>query len=345
MGSAQAGLFGTPSDSPSTYAMSRSAPTVQRSRNASSCSPSVMRTKASASITAASVPGTTGCQVARTSGGRSLRQRAEQLEGQPSPARLGQGRREGVAGDAARAHPGVLRVHAAEGDDELRVLEDGLPRRRPAQHLGRAAHHVREDDVRGAERVRVDRRRVAAEAVQEPVQLALRVVEAAGAGPPVGPAEDRLVAVLLPHPTQLGGDPFDRLAPLDLDEVVGAAGRVGPRPPLEPAPADRRPLHPRLVAHAVEEVGQQRRRRRVIGMALDADDAVVLDRDAERAPVGQVRQRARHGPHHSRRRANVCSRPARGVGWHHEVRRLTGVAQPIGPAGDRGRARLPPERR
>ncbi len=103
--------------------------------------------------------------------------------------------------DAARAHPRVLHVHAAERDDELGVLEDRLPRGRAPQHLVGAADDVRQDHLGRAERVAVDRRGVAADAVQEAVQLALRVVEPAGARPAVRAAVDRLVAVLGAHPS------------------------------------------------------------------------------------------------------------------------------------------------
>ncbi len=76
-------------------------------------------------------------------------------------------------GHPAVVHEHVLGGDAAEGNDETGVLDDGRPRRRPAQHFLRAADDVRQDDDRCAVAVRVDRARVAADEVQQPLQLRL----------------------------------------------------------------------------------------------------------------------------------------------------------------------------
>ena len=74
-------------------------------------------------------------------------------------------------------------------------------------------------------------RGVAAEQFEEPVQLALRVVEPAGAGPPVRAAEDRLVAVGVARPGAARRRAGRAPRPTDFDERVGArAGRSGPGP-------------------------------------------------------------------------------------------------------------------
>ncbi len=185
-------------------------------------------------------------------------QRTEQLEGQAPAASLGEARRERVPGDATGAHPRVLQVHAAERHDELGVLEDRLPRGRPPQHLAGCADDVRQDHLRGAERVAVDGARVATDAVQEPVQLTLRVVEAPGARPPVRATEDRLVAGLLADSAELVADELERVVPVDLHELVGSASVIRPWTMFEPTLANGRTCDARVVADAVEVVRQQR---------------------------------------------------------------------------------------
>ena len=93
----------------------------------------------------------------------------------------------------------VLARHAAEGDEQLAMLgqhvpascawPSGLPCRR---------HDVRHQHARGAEAVGIHVAHVAADRVQEAMDLALRVMEAAGARPAVGAAEDRAVADACP---------------------------------------------------------------------------------------------------------------------------------------------------
>lgn len=67
------------------------------------------------------------------------------------------------------------------------------------------------------------------------MHLALRVVEPSGAGPAVGAAIDRLVAVAVDGTAQLGSQQLDQLVPADLHELFGAASRAGPRAMLQPS--------------------------------------------------------------------------------------------------------------
>ena len=120
-----------------------------------------------------------------------------------------------------------------------RIAFHDVPRPDQLHRPGRA-EDVGQDHLGGAVGVVVDRVRVAADAVEEAVHLALRVVEAAGAGPAVGPAVDRLVAVLVEDAAQLAGEQLDRLGPVDLDELVGAPSRVGARPVGRASPCGRR---------------------------------------------------------------------------------------------------------
>ena len=258
-----------------------------------SCRPSLTSTWARPSITAVSVPGRTGCHVAASGSGRSLRSGLNKVKSRPRAAAASSAGRRRVAGHAARAHVRVLDVHAAEGDDEVGVGEDRLPGRRPSQHLVAPADDVGQQHLGPAERVAPDGEGVAADAVEEPVQLALRVVEAAGAGPAVGAAEDRLVAVLGPHARQLTGHEVEGLCPADLHEVVVSPALVGPRPLFEPAPTYGGTGDPRRTLDRVQEVVEEGRRVGVVTMARHVGDAVVIDGHRERAPVGEVGQGAR----------------------------------------------------
>ena len=53
------------------------------------------------------------------------------------------------------------------------------------------------------------------------MDLALRVVETAGARPAVGAAINGRIAVLPPHPVDLAGDEIERGVPIHLDERLG----------------------------------------------------------------------------------------------------------------------------
>ena len=98
---------------------------------------------------------------------------------------------------------------------------------------------MRQQGAGGAQAVAVDVPHIPADAVQETVYLALRMVEAPGAGPAIAAAEDRLVAVLRLHPAEFAGHQVQRGVPLHLHEGLGAAARgVAAAVALQPALAD-----------------------------------------------------------------------------------------------------------
>ena len=138
-----------------------------------------------------------------------------------------------VPRQAARVDLRVLERQPAERDDQLRVLCDLVPvRGRGVDRVGAAPDHVREDDLHGRAAVAVDRGGVAAVAVEEAVQQALRMMEAPGAAPAVGAAVDGGVAVLALDARELAGGQVERPVPADLDERVlparGAARALQP---------------------------------------------------------------------------------------------------------------------
>ncbi len=62
------------------------------------------------------------------------------------------------------------------------------------------------------------------------MHLALRVVDVSGAGPAVGAAADRLVAVAVDAARSSEASSSIQLVPADLHELFGAAGEAGHRP-------------------------------------------------------------------------------------------------------------------
>src|SRR5262249_6811803 len=160
------------------------------------------------------------------------------------------------------------------------------------------------------ERIAVPRSGVTTEAIQKAMELALRVVEASCARPAVGAAVDGLVAVVVADALQLACDERDRLVPFDLDERVGAAPAVGTGSVLEPAAAYRGSCDARRAMDPVDEIREEGRRRGIVGVSVDADDAIVFDGHAKRAPVRHVGQRAAAFVRHTHKAIFNSSYPA-----------------------------------
>ena len=105
----------------------------------------------------------------------------------------------------------------------------------------------------GADAVVIHVAHVAADQVEEAMQLALGVMETPGARPAVGAAEDRPVAEIALHAAELARHQVEGLVPRYFDEGLGAAPlREGARTLLEPAPAHGGTAH----AQARHLVGQ-----------------------------------------------------------------------------------------
>ena len=197
--------------------------------------------------------------------------RAEQHDLHAAPRAVREVLADGVAGDAAGDDGQVLDREAAERHEQVGLARDDLPRRRPAPHLVRAADDVAQRDVRGAGRVGAHARGGAAEQAVEATQLALRVVEAPGAGPAVGAGVDGRVAVLADDAPELCRRAVERLLPADGDPLVGAAAGVrarararatrGGSPGARRAPARCRRRCSRAGGRAAGRPGADRRRR------------------------------------------------------------------------------------
>ena len=122
-------------------------------------------------------------------------------------------------------------------------------------------------------------------------------MKTAGACPPIGPRIDRLVAMRLHDPAMLSGNEVERLVPLNLDERFAPAFAAPCQwAVFEPALPHSRPQHTRSSIEAGCDVAIDRRWTEVSRMALDLDQALILDDRDARAPV-TCRQAISTGSH------------------------------------------------
>ncbi|SII46984.1 Uncharacterised protein [Mycobacteroides abscessus subsp. abscessus] len=226
-----------------------------------------------------------------------------------------QSARDRVVGDPAGFELRVLQGDSAEHHPQLRVLGDDVPAAQAAVGELGGPEHMGQDHRRGPEAVVAHLRGVAAERVEETVELGPCVVEATGARPAVGATEDRGVPVLGPHPIEFGGCEVEGFVPVDLDEGIGSAALTVPvcaqvllaeavarsrGPPfgsdgLEPRPPRRGTADAQPRVDGLAEVGDHRARVRVARFGNEVDKGVVGDDGGEGSPVRTVRDRA-HGP-------------------------------------------------
>ena len=200
-----------------------------------------------------------------------------------------------VPADAAAGHARVLQRHAAEGQHHVGVRHDLFPGDVAAGHVVHAAQDVRQDHGRGARAVAVDRAHVAAQrGVQEAVHLALRVMEAAGAGPAIRTAEHRLRAVLVAHPSQFGGQQVQRVVPAERHVIVASPARIRTRPAFQPAAPHHRRGDARRMVERVGEVLDQRVGVGIARMRPHVERAV-FPGGREHAPVRAMGQAAAVG--------------------------------------------------
>ncbi len=193
-----------------------------------------------------------------------------------------------MLGGAAGIDLAVLVRHAAEGDEELAVLGHHVPRRVHGHQLVHRRHDVRHQHARGAQAVGILVAHIAADRIQEAMDLALRMMEAAGARPAVGAAEDRAVGMRVLDALQLLGDEIERLVPLDLDEgSPGRASQARRRAFLQPALAHRWPAHAQPRHLVGQHVQADRRGIGILGEGMQARGlAVVVVLDLVDAPMG-----------------------------------------------------------
>ena len=166
------------------------------------------------------------------------------------------GERDVLAGPAA-ADIVVLQRHAAKGQHERAVRDQLVPADVVARDGLLRPDDVRQYHRRGARAVAADRPDIAAGRIEKPVELAWRIVEAPGARPSIGPAEDPDWAMSRVDALQFRRDEIDRALPLDRNEPVAAAAEIGAGAALEPAAPDHRPGDPGMMRHRGGDVAEQ----------------------------------------------------------------------------------------
>ena len=206
------------------------------------------------SITATSVPGTTGSHSASTNSGRSSRIGLSSTNSAPRAFIARRWSRRGCR----LAPPGLTIVFLSgrppKQTKQLRVALDHRPGRRPVEVAAHVADDVGHDHGQRPVAVAVLAADEAAEAVEEAMELALRVVEAARAGPAVGAPVDGLAAVLR---RRRGGAPVRGGRSPSASSPARTARRRGARP--VPGPRSSQPA--RIIGWAMRA-----RWRRLAGM-------------------------------------------------------------------------------
>jgi hypothetical protein len=186
-----------------------------------------------------------------------------------------------MQGGAAGVDLGVLARHPTEGDEQLAVLGQHVPAGVHGHQLVHRRHDVRHQHACCPQAVGILVAHVAADRIQEAVDLALRVMEASGARPAVGAAEDRTVGVGALHARQFPGEEIQRLVPWQLDErFLAAPLGIGAGALLEPALAHGRPAYAQPRHLVGQHVQADRRGIGVLGERMQARGLagfVVLD--------------------------------------------------------------------
>ena len=122
----------------------------------------------------------------------------------------------------ARVDLRVLARHAAECDKQLGMVSHHVPARVLDDQLVHRRDDVRHQHARGAQAIGIGVANVTAQAVQKPMDLALRVVKASSAAPPVGSPEHGAIPVLGNGRSQRTRGQVQRGIPVDFDEWLEA---------------------------------------------------------------------------------------------------------------------------
>ncbi len=123
------------------------------------------------------------------------------------------------------------------------------------QHIPVIAEDVWKDDLGGAHAVAVHRVGVAAQTIEEAMNLTLRVVKAPGAGPPIGATVDRLRPMPLDDAAQFGGKQVRRSFPAYRNKRFLTSLGAWPCPIIEPPGPHHRLANARRMPDAVWNVG------------------------------------------------------------------------------------------
>ena len=146
---------------------------------------------------------------------------------------------------------------------------------------------MRQDDLSRRQAVGVALVRVSADTVEEPPELARRVMELSGARPSVGPREDGAITVLGDDPSELACDQPVGLVPRDRDERLGAAFRtIGPRAALEPPLAHHRLRNATRIVEGIHHAVGDGRGVGIVLETVHGGQSAIAHLGAVRPPVG-----------------------------------------------------------
>jgi len=221
-----------------------------------------------------------------------------------------------MTADATGGDRRVLQRHAAERDHHFAVRRNLVPGDAVAADRVERAQDVRQDHRGGPGAVRVHRADITAEhGVQEPVHLALRMMEAAGAGPAIRATEDRMRPMRIADASKLRGEQVERPVPRHRNEGVAAAPVGLARAVLQPPTPHHRMGDAGLVAKRGREIVQDAIWIR-IGRMRPNRQAPIRPARAEGAPMRAVRAPlCRFGVfHHSIGPFRSATRPSKSNG-------------------------------
>ena len=219
-------------------------------------------------------------------GRQVVAERRDGDEARTAPGRLAYVARGRVLPVAAGIDLRVLHRQAAEGHHQPRMPDDGGPVGYRAPRRLDAAQDMWQDRQPCRIAVIVELVGEAARHAEKALQLALGMVEAPGARPAVGAAEDRGIAEVAPDAGDLLRDQIDRPVPVERHEGVAAPAFAAVA--VEPAAPRRRPVDARAMMHGVRDRGHDGRRLGVLGERQRARDAPACGLGPEGAPVRAV---------------------------------------------------------
>ena len=180
----------------------------------------------------------------------------------------------------------VLERNAAKRNQQTGMTDD----RRPAGGVGQEhvdiAQDVRKDDFAGGKTVGIDGSDIPAYAIEETVNLALRMVKPACARPSIGSGIDGAVSVVPANAVEFVRDNLLGFLPGDPDERVCTAPIAGrPRPQIEPALSNGRCPDSGRAVENIDDSRADRRDVRVLFESVQCLDSAVSGLDPVCSPV------------------------------------------------------------
>ena len=147
----------------------------------------------------------------------------------------------------------ITQRQAAERDEQLTLARQLGKVGMLAVQRAQRTEYMRQDALARRAAVGIGAGGIAAKALKEAMQLALRVMETPGAGPAVGTAENRFIAAARFDRIQFTRQQIERHLPAHLHERLFTAPLAGSRAILQIAGAHRRTANARLAGDRIRE--------------------------------------------------------------------------------------------